>query len=144
MPFDSTPKLPQPGDVVGGKYAIVQPIGKGGMGVVYEAVHVKLKQRVAIKMLFPHVRGTPGAIERFEREARAAGQLRGPNVARVLDVETQAEELPYIVMEFLEGNDLDDELAGGGRLPIASAADYILQACMAMRRRICSASFTAT
>jgi serine/threonine protein kinase len=133
MADDVTPKLPQPGHIVGGKYEVVRPIGKGGMGVVYEALHLKLQQRVAIKMLYPHVRGAPGAIERFEREARAAGQLRSVNVARVLDVETDPGELPYIVMEFLEGNDLNEEIARHGRLPIEQAVDYVLQACTAMR-----------
>jgi serine/threonine-protein kinase len=133
MAEDVTPKLPQPGDIIGGKYEVVRPIGKGGMGVVFEAVHTRLQQRVAIKMLFPHARDAPGAIARFEREARAAGQLRSPNVARVLDVETADGELPFIVMEFLEGNDLDDEIAGAGRLPVEDAVDYILQACAAMR-----------
>jgi serine/threonine protein kinase len=133
MADEVTPKLPEPGHIVGGKYEVVRPIGKGGMGVVFEAVHVRLQQRVAIKMLFPHARDAPGAIERFEREARAAGQLRSPNVARVLDVETAEGELPFIVMEFLEGNDLDDEIAGAGRLPVEDSVDYILQACCAMR-----------
>jgi len=104
------------------------------MGVVFEALHLRLRQRVAIKMLFPHVQDSPGAIARFEREARAAGQLRSPNVARVLDVETGGNgALPYMVMEFLEGNDLDDEVAGMGRLPVDRAVDYILQASLAMR-----------
>ena len=125
-------KLPEPGAIVAGKYEIVEVVGKGGMGVVFEAIHKRLQQRVAIKMLYPHVRADPDSVERFEREARAAGQLLSPNIARILDVETNT-ELPYIVMEFLEGNDLDDEIEKFGQLPITTAVDYILQACAGMR-----------
>jgi serine/threonine protein kinase len=132
MADEGLPKLPEPGHIVGGKYEIVRQIGKGGMGAVFEATHIRLRQRVAIKMLFPQAREAPGAIIRFEREARAAGQLRNPNVARIIDVENSG-ELPFIVMEYLEGNDLDDEIAGAGRLPIDDAVDYVLQACSAMR-----------
>ncbi len=130
MPGDSIlPKMPEPGSIVGGKYEIVGVLGKGGMGVVFEAIHRRLNQRVALKMLRPHVRDDPETIARFEREARAAGQLRSANIARVLDVETQA-DLPYIVMELLEGRDLEDEIeALSDRLPMMDAVDYVLQAC---------------
>jgi serine/threonine-protein kinase len=79
------------------------------------------------------VKEEPGVIERFEREARAAGQLLSANVARVLDVATSSTGLPYIVMEFLEGRDLQDELETKKQLPIDEAVDYVLQACSAMR-----------
>ena len=125
-------KLPEPGAIVAGKYEIVEVVGKGGMGVVFAAIHKRLQQRVAIKMLYPHVRADPDSVERFEREARAAGQLLSPNIARILDVETNT-DLPYIVMEFLEGNDLDDEIEKFGQLPVTTAVDYILQACAGIR-----------
>src|SRR6476620_3497302 len=86
------PKMPEPGAVVGGKYEIIGVVGKGGMGVVFEALHRKIGRRVALKMLRPHVRDDPETIARFEREARAAGQLRSVNIARVMDVETQGTE----------------------------------------------------
>jgi serine/threonine-protein kinase len=127
------PRLPGPGDIVDGKYEIVGVVGRGGMGVVFEAVHKRLRQRVALKMLHPHVTGEPGVMERFEREARAAGQLLSPNIARVLDVETSNTGLPFIVMEFLEGRDLQDELETKKQLPIDEAVGYVLQACSAMR-----------
>jgi len=127
------PRLPKPGDVVDDKYEIVGIVGRGGMGIVFEAVHRRLRQRVALKMLHPHVKEEPGVIERFEREARAAGQLLSTNVARVLDVATSSTGLPYIVMEFLEGRDLQDELEVRKQLPIQEAVDYVLQACAAMR-----------
>ena len=133
MPGESIlPQLPQAGDVIGEKYEVVGVLGRGGMGVVFEAHHKRINQRVALKMLHPHVREEPGVLERFEREARAAGQLRSPHIARVLDVDT-ATELPFIVMELLDGRDLDDVLAVEGRLAIPVAVDYVLQALVGIR-----------
>ena len=103
------------------------------MGIVYEALHLRLRQRVAIKMLLPEMMSVPDVVSRFEREARAAGQLRGENAARVLDVEAMSSGVPYMVMEFLDGHDLSDQIVRQGRLEIAQAVDYVLQACNAMR-----------
>jgi serine/threonine protein kinase len=123
--------LPRPGETVAGKYAIVRVIGQGGMGVVYEATHLRLRRRVALKMLFPH-NTSPDTVARFEREARAAGRLQHRNVAAVLDVDTTPDGLPYIVIEYLEGHDLEAELQTRGQLPIDDAVGYVLQACDAM------------
>ncbi len=120
------------GDVIAGKYAIVKVLGEGGMGVVYEATHLRLRQRVAVKMLQQDMLGHEIVVTRFEREARAAGQLRSRHTARVMDVDVTGGGLPYMVMEFLEGNDLESELEQRGRLPVAEAVDYVLQACSAM------------
>src|SRR5580658_8770850 len=116
-----------------GKYAIVGVIGEGGMGVVYEATHLRLKRRVAVKMLLPHMlAASTDLVARFEREARAAGQLRDKHITKVLDVDTTSEGLPYLVMEYLEGHDLEAELVARGPLPIAEAVGFVLQVCGAM------------
>jgi serine/threonine-protein kinase len=124
--------LPVPGQVVGGKYQIVRILGEGGMGVVFEAKHLKLHQRVAVKMLLPEMLAHDVIVTRFEREARASGQLRNRHTARVLDVDVTADGLPYMVMEFLEGHDLQSELDERERIPLEEAVDYVLQACSAM------------
>jgi serine/threonine-protein kinase len=124
--------LPTPGQIIAGKYAIVKVLGEGGMGIVYEATHVKLRQRVAVKMLQPQMLAHEIIVTRFEREARASGQLRNRHAARVMDVDVTAEGLPYMVMEFLEGHDLQVELERRGRLSHEEAVDYMLQACSAM------------
>ena len=124
--------LPNPGDTLAGKYQLVKKLGEGGMGVVYEAVHTRIHQRVAIKMLLPEVLDLPEVVPRFEREARAAGKLRSDNTARVLDVDMSENGLPYMVMEFLDGTDLGQMLEKNGALPIHEAVDYVLQACNAM------------
>jgi eukaryotic-like serine/threonine-protein kinase len=129
----STPTtLPRAGDVIAAKYAIVRVLGEGGMGVVYEASHVRLRQPVAIKMLLPEMLAHPILVERFEREARAAAQLRGRHVARVSDVDATDAGMPYMVMELLAGWDLQREMESRGPLPFAEAVDYVLQACAAM------------
>jgi serine/threonine protein kinase len=124
--------LPVPGQVIAGKYAIVKVIGEGGMGVVFEATHLKLRQRVAVKMLLPDMLAHDIIVTRFEREARASGQLRNRHAVRVMDVDVTPEGLPYMVMEFLEGHDLQVELDRRGRLPCEEAVDIVLQACSAM------------
>jgi serine/threonine-protein kinase len=124
--------LPTPGHVIGGKYEIVRVIGEGGMGVVFEAQHLKLRQRVAVKMLLPEMLAHDIIVTRFEREARASGQLRNRHTVRVMDVDVTDTGLPYMVMEFLEGHDLQTELDLRERLPLAEAVHYVLQACSAM------------
>ena len=118
--------------MIAGKYAIVKVLGEGGMGIVFEATHLKLRQRVAVKMLLPDMLGHDIIVTRFEREARAAGQLRNRHAARVMDVDVTTDGLPYMVMEFLEGHDLQAELDSRGRLTSEEAVDYVLQACSAM------------
>ncbi len=102
------------------------------MGAVYEAEHLKLRQRVAVKLLHPSLTDRRDIVARFEREARAATRLTSPHVARVSDVDTTPDGTPFMVMEFLHGHDLARELAQRGALPITTAVGYVLQACDAM------------
>ncbi|RYG63817.1 serine/threonine protein kinase, partial [bacterium] len=90
------------------------------------------RQRVAIKVLLPSVCDVPDTMKRFEREARAAVQLHGPNVARMIDVDATPEGLPFIVMEFLEGHDLSEEMERAGEIPCEVAVRYVLDVCAAM------------
>jgi serine/threonine-protein kinase len=125
-------RLPAIGEVVAGKYTIAKVIGEGGMGIVYEATHNRLRQRVAIKMLLPSMMGDDVVVSRFDREARAASQLKNPHAARVTDVDATDDGVPYMVMEFLEGHDLETELGRRRRIPCDEAVDFVLQACAAM------------
>lgn len=120
------------GQTIAGKYQLVRKVGEGGMCSVYEALHVGLQQGLALKVLKPELADDPGCVERFEREARAAAQLRSPNVARVFDVDWLPTGQPYITMELLVGHDLGGELQKSGRLPIPIAVDYVRQACSGM------------
>jgi len=125
-------QLPSVGEVIAGKYQIVRVLGEGGMGIVYEATHLRLRQRVAVKMLLPSMSDQAITVTRFEREARAAGQLRNRHVARVMDVDQTPTGLPYMVMEFLEGHDLQLELERRGQLGWDEVVDYVVQACAGM------------
>jgi serine/threonine-protein kinase len=97
------------------------------MAVVYEALHLRLNQRLAIKVLRPNIPEFEEVLARFEREARATVQLRSIHSARVVDVDTLADGLPYIVMEFLEGFDLEKTLETTGPMSIEDAADIVIQ-----------------
>src|SRR6266513_2774462 len=94
------------GDVLAGKYRVDGILGAGGMGVVVAAHHLKLDQRVAIKLLKPEALEDTEAAARFEREARAAVKIRSDHIVKVTDVGTLDTGSPYIVMEYLEGEDL--------------------------------------
>src|SRR4051812_26050376 len=96
----------QEGDVLAGKYRVTRVLGVGGMGAVVEAAHLVLGQRVAIKVALANFATDHEHVQRFLREAKAASALRSEHVARVLDVGTLPGDVPYLVMEFLEGTDL--------------------------------------
>ena len=124
--------LPEIGQTLSGKYQLTRLLGEGGMAFVFEAQHQKLQQRVAIKILTPEFVRDAELVARFEREARSVAALRTRHVVRVIDVDQTEHEVPYIVMEFLEGQDLDAELNERRALPLGEAIDYVLQACAAM------------
>jgi serine/threonine-protein kinase len=119
------------GAIVAGKYLVEETIAEGGIGVVVVARHLALQQRVAIKYLKAKTLGNPTLVERFVREARLAAQLTSEHVVRVYDVGTLPEAGPYMVMEYLVGEDLGQTVQSGP-VPIPSAVDYILQACDAL------------
>jgi serine/threonine-protein kinase len=102
------------------------------MGIVLEAQHLRLGQRVALKLLLPDIRSMGEIAARFEREARAVARLQGPHVARILDVDALPDGSPFMVMELLRGRELGDELDDRTKIPYREAVGYVLQACAAM------------
>jgi serine/threonine-protein kinase len=110
---------PPSGLDLGVKFEVVRELGRGGMGVVYEARHRELGRRVAIKVM--RGRTTPERALRFQREARAASDIDHPHIVRVLDLDRTRQGVPFIVMELLEGRDLAAELEADGPLPLARA-----------------------
>ena len=125
---------PSVGTIIRGKYRIEREIGVGGMGVVYEATNVRMNARVAIKMLLPEHLESSDIVARFEREARAAGQLQHRNAVRIIDVDVSESGLPYMVMELLHGHDLQIELYARKRLSPGDAVRWAVQACEAMSK----------
>jgi serine/threonine protein kinase len=124
----SAPSLPHIGDILADKYRIDVQLGEGGMAVVYGAHHMLLDKAIAVKILSPELPQLPDVIERFLTEARAAARVDSPNVARVMDVGALANGLPYMVMERLDGCDLEELLKLEKQLTIGDAVDYTLQA----------------
>ncbi|HEX4448322.1 MAG TPA: protein kinase [Polyangiaceae bacterium] len=120
------------GDLLAGKYRVERVLGAGGMGVVVAARHEQLDQLVAIKFVRDEAIENEDAVQRFLREARAAVKLKSEHVARVLDVGKLESGAPYMVMEYLEGNDLGKVLEQEGPLTLEAAADWVLQACEAV------------
>ena len=121
-----------PGSLVGGKYVVEDRIGEGGLGVVVRARHVQLDQLVAIKHLKPFAAARPDVVERFLREARLATKIKSEHAVRVHDVDAADSGAPYMVMEFLDGRDLEQIVLESGPLPVHQAVDYVLQASEAL------------
>jgi len=115
------------GETIAGKYVVGRTIAAGGMGVVCEGRHAALGQRVAIKFLLPEVKQQAEAVQRFVREARAAATIESDHVVRVLDVGAHG-DVPYLVMEFLEGMDLEAFVEESGPLAPDLAIELSCQA----------------
>lgn len=126
------PSLPRIGEHIAGKYQIDRILATGGMGVVVSAKHVDLNQRVAIKFLLPEMLDREELVARFLREAKAMVGLHGEHAVKVYDVGTLDTGSPYMVMELLRGNDLDEELEVRGPLEVDEGIHYFLQACEAI------------
>ncbi len=110
-----------------GKHKLIDRIGLGGMGQVFLAEHVKLRRRVAIKVLPPARAQNEFSRERFLREARAAGQLDHPNLVRAFDVDSEG-DVYFLVMEFVDGVSFHDLVSKHGQLDATRAAYYLWQA----------------
>ena len=120
------------GDLLAGKYRVERVLGVGGMGIVVAARHIDLQELRAIKLMLGNFAVHPDAVERFLREARAAVRLKSEHVAKVHDVGRLENGAPYMVMEHLEGCDLQQLLKSQGPLPLGIAVTYVLQACEAI------------
>jgi serine/threonine protein kinase len=117
------------GELLADKYRVVRFLGEGGMGTVYEAQHEVVGRRFAVKFLHAELAQHKEILERFKREARAAGALESENIAQVVDFGQAADGIPYMVMELLVGEDLARFLAREGPLPVVRAVNLIIQAC---------------
>jgi len=122
------PSPVNPGDIVAGKYRVDRILGQGGMGVVVAATHVELREVRALKFLLPSSLKNGESVERFRREARTVLKLKSEHVARVLDVGKQENGAPYMVMEYLHGQDLGEALKQHGQFSLENAVLYVIQA----------------
>ena len=140
-PRDASRLIDAPGDgsdpllgmTLGDAYQIVRMVGEGGMGRVYEARHTRLtNKRYAVKMLHPEYARQPDVVARFQREAEAASGIAHPNVVDVYDVHHTEDGRPYLVGEFLEGEELGGFLERAGKIPAGLAVHIARQICQAL------------
>jgi serine/threonine protein kinase len=123
------------GEVIDDKYRLEQLLGSGGMGAVYLATHLGTARYVALKLIAPQFMRNDEFVERFKREARAAGRLRHPNVVDVTDfgfASIKNGQVAYLIMEYLDGCTLGDILAEEKRLPLDWVVDILEQVCSAV------------
>jgi serine/threonine protein kinase len=109
------------------RYQLLEELGRGGMGVVYAALHTRLHKRVAVKVILPEQADDPRVLTRFLREARALGALQHPNIVAATDAD-EADGCHFLVMELIDGLDLAELVRRRGPLPVADACEIIRQA----------------
>jgi serine/threonine-protein kinase len=134
--MDTTVADPLQGALLNGRYRIRGRIARGGMATVYQAVDERLERVVAVKVIRPVHAGDTHFLRRFDREAKTIARLSHPNVVAVYDT-GEHEGLPYLVMEYVPGHTLRDELARRGRLPVSevfTVGEAILSAVAAAHR----------
>lgn len=123
------------GQTLDGKYQMIRELGRGGMGTVYLATHLGTERPVAVKIISPQFMQRAEFVERFRREARAAGRLRHPNVVNVTDfgfADTLQGQVAYLVMEYLDGCTLGEILDEEKNLPVGWTLDILEQVCSAV------------
>jgi serine/threonine protein kinase len=123
------------GEILDGKYRIDKHLGAGGMGNVYLATHLGTTRLVAVKVIAPKWAAEPQFLARFQREAQACGRLRHPNIVNVTDfgiAKAAGGDMPYLVMEFLDGQTLSDFQKDNPVLPLPVVADLLDQIGLAL------------
>lgn len=139
LPPEIDPENPRPtkdaplvGRLLHDRYRILGVIAKGGMGMVYDAIHIGLRRRVAIKTLRVQYAHSKTAIARFHNEAAVAGRFGHPNIVEVYDLGVLDDGTPYLVMERLEGETITERLARERPMPIPVALDVAVQVLSAL------------
>ncbi len=123
------------GTIIDGKYEIVRLLGQGGMGAVYEARHLGTSRRVALKVIVSELVTGPEIVARFQREARASGSIDSQHVVQMLDTGIDpASRNPYMVMEYMAGEDLSQLLEKVGPVAPELALRLVAQACLGLGR----------
>src|SRR6266852_541214 len=126
-----SPATLQPGTVLGNRYEILQLLGQGGMGAVYQARDRELDRLVALKVIRPELAGRPEILQRFKQELILARQVTHKNVIRIFDL-GQSDGMKYITMEYVEGQDLKHILRQKRQLPPEEAVNIVEQVARAL------------
>ena len=120
------------GATLGGTFKVTRLVGQGGMGAVYEAQNIRLNKRFAVKVLSRDVLENPDVVHRFQREARICSSLGHPHITEIIDFNETEDGTSYIVMEFLDGEDLSTRLERVKKLPPSLAVPIVGQVCSAL------------
>jgi serine/threonine-protein kinase len=123
---------PLVGAILGGSYRLLRVLGEGGMARLYEAEHLFLDRRYAIKVIHEYLARREELLARFEREARAASRIRSEHVVQVIDLQRTADGRPCIVAELLEGEDLQQHLKRVGVMTPTASIPIVRQICLAL------------
>jgi eukaryotic-like serine/threonine-protein kinase len=121
-----------PGTVLNEAYQLTRIVSHGSMGTVYEAVQLRLNRRVAVKIMIPELAENLEALARFRREVKVTSQLSHPHVVQLLDSGSTASGQPYMVTEFLEGEDLERRLIRVGRMALPDVLHIVRQLALAL------------
>jgi serine/threonine protein kinase len=126
--------LPEPGigTIIDGAYRLTRLIAPGSMGTVFEAVQLRLHRPVAVKIMVPELTENAEALARFRREVKVTAQLHHPNVVQLLDHGTTASGQPYLVTEYLEGENLEQRLLRSPQLRVATLLPLLRQMASAL------------
>ena len=125
-------ELLPPGTILDQAYQLTSVVSSGSMGTVYEGVQLRLNRRVAVKIMVAELTDNLEALARFRREVKVTSQLAHPHVVQLLDFGTTPSGQPYLVTEFLEGEDLERRLRRVRRLPLEGALDVVRQVALAL------------
>jgi eukaryotic-like serine/threonine-protein kinase len=120
------------GCTIADRYIIEDEIGAGALGKVYRARHKVLERLVAVKVLFEDLKGNENSFLRFQREAQAASSLNHPNIVTIFDFGLQDNTYPFLVMDYLQGDNLKDVIQKKGRLPLYRAFPILIQTAEAL------------
>jgi serine/threonine protein kinase len=126
--------LGRSGLIVGGKFRLDALIGRGGMGSVWSARHATLGHRLAVKLVAREFVRSPEALRRFDAEAKAAARLASRHVVQVFDNGTLDDGTPYIAMEMLSGENLEQRVERQGSLPLNDVVEILSQCCKGLAR----------
>jgi TPR repeat protein len=121
-----------PGTVIEDKYFILSLVGRGGMCMVYKAKHLFLNRMVALKMLLPESASNQNLVDRFYREAHSASSLSHPNIVTIHEIGKSPDGKPFMVMDYLEGDSLEERIETQGRIAPQQAVQMFMQVCAAL------------
>src|SRR5262245_19664790 len=120
------------GVVLDGAFKLTRLIYEGAMGTIYEAQQLRLNRRVAVKVMVPELATNPEALARFRREIEVTSRLAHPHVIQLLDFGAAPSGQPYLVMEYLDGEDLERRLSRVGRMPLDAVVEVVRQVAAAL------------